>query len=199
MANQEYESLVSNETWELVELPAGCTPIGCKWVFKVKYNSKGIVERFKARLVAKGYSQKYGLDYEETFSPVVRFTSIRMLLAFAVQHNMLIHQMDVVAAFLNGSLQEDIYMEQPDGYVQAKNEQLVCKLKKSLYGLKQASRCWNAVLNDFLKLIEFEQSVADPCVYVKKTKDHLVIVAVYVDDLIIIANTPEEMGRFVLR
>ena len=194
-ANQEYESLVSNETWELVELPAGCIPIGCKWVFKVKYNSKGTVERFKARLVAKGYSQKYGLDYEETFSPVVRFTSIRMLLAFAVQHNMLIHQMDVVAAFLNGSLQEDIYMEQPDGYVQAKNEQLVCKLKKSLYGLKQAPRCWNAVLNDFLKSIEFEQSVADPCVYVKKTKDHLVIVAVYVDDLIIIANTSEEMAK----
>ena len=117
-ATQEYESLISNETWELVELPAGCTPIGCKWVFKIKYNGEGTVERFKARLVAKGYTQKYGLDYQETFSPVVRFTSIRMLLAFAVQHSMLIHQMDVVAAFLNGSLQEDIYMEQPDGYVQ---------------------------------------------------------------------------------
>ena len=139
-ANQECESLVSNEAWELVELPAGCIQIGCKWMFKVKYNSKGTVERFKARLVAKGYSQKYGLDYEETFSPVVRFTYIRMLLVFAVQHNMLIHQMDVVAAFLNRSLQEDIYMEQPDGYVQAKNEQMICKLKKSLYGLKQAPR-----------------------------------------------------------
>ena len=192
-ANQEYESLISNETWELVELPVGCTPIGCKWVFKIKYNSEGTVERFKARLVAKGYTQKYGVDYEETFSPVVRFTSIRMLLAFAVQHSMLIHQMDVVAAFLNGSLQEDIYMEQPDGYVQAGNEQMVCKLKRSLYGLKQAPRCWNEVFSEYLRSIGFEQSVADPCVYVKN-KGHLVV-AVYVDDLIIIANTAEEMRK----
>ena len=125
----------------------------------------------------------------------MRFTSIRMLLAFAVQHGILIHQMDVVAAFLNGSLQKDTYMEQPDGYVQAGNEQMVCKLKRSLYGLKQAPRCWNAVFSEYLKPIRFEQSVTDPYVYAKKNKGHLVIVAVYVDDLIIIANTAEEMTR----
>ena len=169
-ADSKYESLITNKTWELVELPAGCTPIGCKWIFKVKYDKDGRVERFKGRLVAKGYAQQYGIDYEETFSPVVRFSSIRTLLAFAVQHNLLIHQMDVVSAFLNGKLQEDIYMQQPEGYVQAGNEQLVCKLKRSLYGLKQSPRCWNAVLNDYLKSIGFEQSGADPCVYIKRTQ-----------------------------
>ena len=167
-ADSEYESLISNETWELVELPTGCTPIGCKWIFRIKYDSSGRVNRFKGRLVAKGYAQKQGIDYEETFSPVVHFSSIRTILAFAVQHNMLIHQMDVVAAFLNGNLQEDLYMQQPNGYVQAGNEQLVCKLKKSLYGLKQSKRCWNIVFNDYLKSIDFEQSTADPCVYIKK-------------------------------
>lgn len=109
-ADSEYESLISNETWELVELPACCTSIGCKWIFRIKYDSSGRVNRFKGCLVAKGHAQIEGIDYEETFSPVVRFSSIRTILAFALQYNMLIHQMDVVAAFLNGNLQEDIYM-----------------------------------------------------------------------------------------
>ena len=137
-ADSEYESLIENQTWDLVELPDGRKPIGCKWVFKVKHTSDGKVERFKARLVAKGYAQKYGIDYDETFSPVVRFSSIRALLAFAVQNDMLIHQMGVVTAFLNGELKEEIYMQQPDGYLQPGKEELVCKLKKSLYGLKQS-------------------------------------------------------------
>ena len=112
-ADTEYDSLIASETWELVELPQDRKAIGCKWVFKVKYGSDGKMERFKGRLVAKGYAQRYRIDYEETFSPVVRFSSIRSLLAFAVQNEMLIHQMDVVSAFLNGKLDEEIYMEQP--------------------------------------------------------------------------------------
>ena len=162
-------------------------------MFKIKYDSNGSVDRFKGRLVAKGYAQKQGIDYEETFSPVVRFSSIRTILAFAVQHNMFIHQMDVVSAFLHSSLQEDIYMQQPDGYVKAGKEKLVCKLKMSLYGLKQSPRCWNTVLNDYLKSIEFKHSAADPCVYIKKNTTTLTIIAVYVDDLIVITNTVEEM------
>ena len=112
-------------------------------MFKTKQDCNGKVERYKARLVAKSYTQKHGVDYDETFSPVVRYSSIRALLAFAVQNKMLIHQMDVVTAFLNGTLEEEIYMEQPPGYVREEREQLVCKMKKSLYGLKQSSRCSN--------------------------------------------------------
>ena len=162
-ADQEYHSLMENDTWELTKLPEGRKPIGSKWVFKVKYRSDGTVERFKGRLVAKGFAQTY--DYDETFSPVLRFSSIRALLAFAVQNDMLIHQMDVVTAFLNGKLDEEIYMHQPDGYVVQGKEHLVCRLKKSLYGLKQSPRCWNTVFQQYMESIGFEQSPADSCVY----------------------------------
>ena len=138
-ADQEYHSLMENDTWELTKLPEGRKPIGSKWVFKVKYRSDGTV--------------------------VVRFSSIRALLAFAVQNDMLIHQMDVVTAFLNGKLDEEIYMHQPDGYVVQGKEHLVCRLKKSLYGLKQSPRCWNTVFQQYMESIGFEQSPADSCVY----------------------------------
>ncbi len=191
-ADSEYNSLIENKTWRLVELPPGRKTIGCKWVFRAKYDSEGRVKRFKARLVAKGYAQKYGIDYDETFSPVVRFSSIRTLLAFAVQNNMVVHQMDVVTAFLNGQLDEDIYMRQPEGYAQPGKEHLVCKLEKSLYGLKQSPRCWNKALRDKLVKLGFIQISADPCVFVKE-EDTLVIIAVHVDDLIILAEDDQEM------
>jgi len=191
-ADIEYASLIENDTWELVELPKGRSAIGCKWIFKVKHDSEGQVERFKGRLVAKGYSQKYKIDYDETFSPVVRFSSIRTLLAYAVQRGMIIHQMDVVTAFLNGELNEEIYMQQPPGYIQSGKERLVCKLKKSLYGLKQSPRCWNATFREYLNSVGFKESSADPCVFIRKGK-YLSIIAVYVDDLILITETPDEM------
>ena len=191
-ADSEYKSLMENETWDLVELPSDKTAIGCKWVFKVKHKSDGTVERFKGRLVAKGYAQKFGFDYLETFCPVVRFSSVRALIAFAVQNDMLIHQMDVITAFLNEDLDEDIYMQQPDGYVQCGSEHLVCKLKKSLYGLKQAPQCWNLAFKKHMESIGFRQTTADPCVYVR-FGDAIAIVAVYVNDLILITKTPTEM------
>lgn len=191
-ADSEYESLLENETWKLVELPPDRKPIPCKWVFKVKIGSEGQIERFKSRLVAKGYSQKYGIDYDETFSPVVRFSSIRALLAFAVKNGMFIHQMDVVTAFLNGKLDQELYMEQPEGYVKPGEEHLVCKLNKSLYGLKQSPRCWNMELRSYLESIGFMQSASDPCVFVRSTRE-LSILAVYVDDLILITESQEEM------
>ena len=154
-ADSEYEALLQNETWELVELPEDREAIGCKWVFKIKYTSSGEVERFKGRLVAKGYAQKHGIDFDETFSPVVRFSSVRALPAFGVQKDMLIHQMDVVTAFLNGELSEEIYMQQPDGYVIPGKEHLVCKLKKSLYGLKQSPRCWYNAFHMYVESIGF--------------------------------------------
>ena len=136
----------------------------------MKYDSNGQVERFKGRLVAQGYSQKYGIDYDETFSPVTRFSSICTLLAFAVEMGMQIHQMDVVTAFLNGDLKEEIYMQQPSGYIQPDKNGLVCKLKKSLYGLKQSPRCWNEKLCEHLKSLGFKESVADPVYLFDKRK-----------------------------
>ena len=189
--DSEVDSLLESETWELVELPPDRKPIGCKWVFKVKHGSDGSVEWLKGQLVAKGCSQKYGIDYDETYSPVVRFSSIRGLLAFAVQNSMLIHQMDVVTAFLNGKLDEEIYMAQLDGYVEAGKEHLVCKLKKSVYGLKRSPWCWNRAFSEYLESIGFEQSAADPCVYIRSTEP-ITIIAVYVDDLILITK-PEEV------
>eukprot|EP00731_Ephydatia_muelleri_P020359 Em0013g86a len=194
-ADSEYQSLMQNETWERVELPKGRKPVGCKWVFKAKRGSDGKVQRFKARLVAKGFTQKHGIDYDETFSPVVRFTSVRTLLAFAVQNGMMVHQMDVVTAFLNGTLEEEIYMEQPPGYIKKGEEHLVCKLKKSIYGLKQSPRCWNKVFNEYMTSLSYEQCAADPCVLVRTEGTETTIIAVYVDDLIIIAKNPETMER----
>ena len=153
-----------------------------------------MVHRYKGRLVAKGYAQKYGVDYDETFSPLVRFSSIRALLAFAVQNDVLVHQMDVVTAFLNGTLKEEIYMQQPEGYAQPGSEHLVCKLKRSLYGLKQSPRCWNSSFTEFLEFIGFEQNTADPCVFARTKGDDFTVVAVYVDDLIVIAKTLDKMN-----
>ena len=190
----EYNSLIENKTWKLVELPPGRKAIGCKWVFKLKHDVDERVERFKARLVAKGYAQKYGIDYDEIFSPVVRFSSIRLLLAFAVQRDFLIHQMDVETAFLNGKLDEEIYMQQPEGYVKPGEEHLVCKLEKSLYGLKQSSRCWNKAFKESIEKLGFTQASADPCVFIRK-KDTLTIIAIHVDDLMILAKNILEMQR----
>ena len=162
-------------------------------MFKAKYGNDGKIDRFKRHLVAKGYAKKYDVDYDKTFSPVVCFSSIWVLLAFAVHNEMLIHQMDVVTAFLNGQLEEEIYIEQPDGYIRS-GKKLVCKLNKSLYGLKQSLRCWNTALRKYMETIHFKPSNADPCVYVRSGED-MTIVAVYVDDLIIITKTPEETRK----
>ena len=143
---RELDSLKNNNVWDLTTLPAGKKAIGSKWVYKVKTNSDGSIERYKARLVAKGFNQKFGSDYDETFCPVVRLESLRNLIALSAKHKLQLHHVDVHTAFLNGTLQEEVYMEQPVGYVRKGEEHLVCRLKKSIYGLKQGSRCWNSVL-----------------------------------------------------
>ena len=127
--------------------------------------------------MAKGYAQKYGIDYDEIFSPVVRFSSMRFLIAFAVQHDMLIHQMDVETAFVNGKLGEEIYMQQPEGYVKPGEKYLVCKLEKSLYGLKQSSPCSNKAFRERVEKIGFTQATTDPCVFIRK-EDTLTIIAI---------------------
>lgn len=162
---EELNNLQSNQTWELVPKPANTKPIGCKWVFKRKLSAEGEVVKFKARLVAKGYSQVPGKDFSETFSPVIKIKSIRILLALAIELDMEIHQMDITAAYLNGTLKEDIYMLQPEGMQQQGKEHLVCHLKRSLYGLKQAGREWNECFDTFLKEFGLLRSKSDPCIY----------------------------------
>ncbi len=157
---EEYDSLVVNNTWTLVPFPKGRKPISCKWVFKIKHGVDGEVEHYKARLVARGFTQTFGMDYNETFAPIVKFVSIRCILALVAIEDMEIHQMDLKTAFLNGDHEEEIYMEQPEGFTQ-EGEHLVCKLHKSLYGLKQFPRAWNQKLDAFLKSIEFVRSDAN--------------------------------------
>ena len=144
---KEMESIHSNEVWDLVELPKDRKLVGNKWVFKNKTKADGLIERYKARLVAQGFPQKQGLDYDETFSPVIRFETFRSLVATAIQHCLKLHQLDITAAFLNGHLEEEVFMKQPEGFVEEGNEHLVCRLKQSLYGLKQSPRCWNSTLD----------------------------------------------------
>ena len=194
-ADSEYSSLMENQTWDLVKLPEGHSIVGGKWVFRVKYDGNGKVNCFKGRLVAQGFSQRHGVDYEEIFSPVVYLSSIRTLLAFAAKKKLHVHQMDVVSAFLNGDLKEEIYMKQPPGYVQLGKENLVCKLRKSIYGLKQSPRCWNQKLCDHLKSLGFKESGADSCVFIKNESNNLKIIAVYVDDLILIAKSLNEIQQ----
>ena len=152
---------MQNKTWRLVDLPKGKNVVGCKWVFKVKRNADGDLSRYKARLVAQGYSQEAGQEYEEVFAPVARYSSIRSVLAIANQLDLEVHQMDVKTAFLNGDLENEIYMEQPEGYVGKSRPNMVCKLQKSLYGLKQSARCWNVAKDRFLKDAGYVQSSAD--------------------------------------
>jgi transposase InsO family protein len=177
-AKEEYDSIIKNKTWSLVDLPPGRKAIGCKWVFKVKYDSKGNVERYKCRLVAKGYSQVEGIDFNETFAPVAKFNSIRLLLALAAQYDLEIHQMDVKTAFLNGELEEEIYMEQPNGFVIKGKENKVCKLQRSLYGLKQAGRSWYQKIDSCFEEIGLKRTHADNCVYQRLEGGAIIIIAI---------------------
>ncbi|KAL6211362.1 hypothetical protein ACLB2K_016589 [Fragaria x ananassa] len=158
--NAEIQALQSNRTWSLVPLPVHKKPVGCKWVYQIKYHPDGTVDRFKARLVAKDYSQIEGVDYRETFAPVAKLTTVRVLLSIASLRGWHLHQLDVNNAFLNGDLFEDVYMQLPPGYGR-KGETRVCKLHKSLYGLKHASRQWFLKFSTALKAAGFRQSCAE--------------------------------------
>ncbi|KAK9044682.1 hypothetical protein V6N11_058576 [Hibiscus sabdariffa] len=184
----EMDSMSDNQVWTLVEPPEGIKPIGCKWVFKKKTDMDGNVQTYKGRLVAKGYRQIHGIDYDETFSTVAMFKSIRILLAIAAFHDYEIWQMDVKTAFLNGKLEEDVYMTQPEGFVTPENAGKVCKLQRSIYGLKQASRSWNLRFNEAIKEFGFIRNEDEPCVYKKFSGSIVSFLILYVDDILIIGN-----------
>ncbi|KAK8523044.1 hypothetical protein V6N12_073755 [Hibiscus sabdariffa] len=184
----EMDSMSENQVWTLVEPPEGIKPIGCKWVFKKKTDMDGNVQTYKGRLVAKGFRQIHGVDYDETFSPVAMFKSIRILLAVAAFHDYDIWQMDVKTAFLNGKLEEDVCMTQPEGFVTPENVGKVCKLQRSFYGLKQASRNWNLRFNEAIQEFGFIRNEDEPCVYKKFSGSIVSFLILYVDDILIIGN-----------
>lgn len=161
---EEYAALMRNNTWTLVNLPPGRRAIGCKWVFRLKENPDGSINKYKARLVAKGFHQQEGFDFNETFSPVVKPVTIRLILTLALTNKWSIQQIDVNNAFLNGLLDEEIFMVQPQGFVDA-NKELVCKLNKALYGLKQAPHAWYERLSNTLLEFGFQASRCDPSLF----------------------------------
>ncbi|KAJ9556278.1 hypothetical protein OSB04_010892 [Centaurea solstitialis] len=184
-----------NQTWELVPRPRDIKPISCKWVYKIKRRPDGSIERYKARLVARGFSQQYGLDYDETFSPVAKITTVRVLLALAASKDRKLWQMDVKNAFLHGELDREIYMDQPKGFEDPTNSNHVCKLRKALYGLKQAPRAWYGKIVEFLTRSGCSVAHADPSLFIKERDGKLAIVLVYVDDLIITGDDEREIHQ----
>ncbi|GJR90890.1 retrovirus-related pol polyprotein from transposon TNT 1-94 [Tanacetum coccineum] len=189
----EFERL---EVWELVPPPDKAFVISLKWIYKVKLDELGGILKNKARLVARGYRQEEGIDFEESFAPVARLEAIRIFLAFAAHMNMVIYQMDVKIAFLNGNLREEVYVSQSDGFADPDKPNYVYKLKKALYGLKQAPRAWYDMLSSFLISNDFSKGSVDPTLFIRREGKELLLVQIYVDDIIFAASTPELCDLF---
>ena len=194
----EYNALMKNNTWQLVPPRPGINVIDSKWVFKVKENSDGSIERYKApRLVAKGFRQRYGQDYEDTFSPVVKPTTIRLLLSLAVSRGWHMRQLDIQNAFLNGILEEEVFMRQPPGFEDSTRPSHLCHLKKALYGLKQVPRAWHARLSSVLGSLRFRPSTADTSLCILSRADLTMFLLVCVDDIIVISSSTSATDRLL--
>jgi len=197
---EEIASIEKNQSWNLVETPQDKRPIALRWIDKVKVNPKGEVVRHKARFVAKGYLQWAGIDYGEVFAPVARLETIRVVVSFATHSDWSMHQLNVKSAFLNGPLEEDVYVMQPQGFEVRGQEHKVFKLKKALYGLKQAPRAWNQRIDSFLKQIGFQRCISECGVYIKcwndKVKNDKLIIYLYVDDLLVTESNEEHITQF---
>jgi hypothetical protein len=183
--NFEFDALLRNQTWELVPHSRHLNVIGCRWIFKIKRKADGSIERYKARLVAKGYHQQLGVDFHETYSPVVKPATIRLVLSIAVCNNWTVHQLDVQNAFLHENLIEVVYMDQPPGFKHPQFPDHLCKLKRSLYGLKQAPRQWFSHLAAILIQFGFVGSKADLSLFVHTDTSSIIYILIYVDDIII--------------
>ncbi|GJU90139.1 retrovirus-related pol polyprotein from transposon TNT 1-94 [Tanacetum coccineum] len=197
--HDEMEALKQNCTWTLVPRPSASNIVGSKWVYRIKYHADGSVERFKARVVAQGFTQIPGLDYSHTFSPVVKASTVRIVLSLAVLHRWRLHQLDVKNAFLHGHLNETVYMEQPPGFIDPQFPNHVCKLSKALYGLKQAPRAWFHRLSSFLLAHGFVCSRADTSLFVFTKDSCIMYLLVYVDDLILTGNNESLLTSFTTR
>jgi hypothetical protein len=179
---EEYASIMKNDVWEVVPRPEGKKVVGSKWIYKVKHAADGSVDKYKARFVAKGFSQREGVDYEETFAPVARYSSIRAVISLAAEKGWRVHQMDVKTAFLNRVVEEEVYVEQPEGFEVDSRETHVCRLRRALYGLKQAPRAWYSRIDSYLREMGFQRSEADLNLYFLAGEVPLILV-LYVDDL----------------
>ena len=193
----EFNALLRTQTWNLVPRFSPMNVIGCKWVFRVKRNPDGSVSHYKARLVAKGFHQRPGIDYQETFSPVIKPTTIRVVLSLALSHDWPVHQLDVNNDFLHGHLMEEVYMSQPPGFVDPTRPDHVCRLHKSLYGLKQAPRAWFHELKSFIISLGFVNSRSDASLFVYSRNSHQVYFLVYVDDLLITGSSASLVQQII--
>ncbi|XP_029127967.1 uncharacterized protein LOC109802636 [Cajanus cajan] len=195
---EEYEALIKNNTWTLVDLPPGCNAIGCKWVFKSKFNADGSFHKHKARLIAKGYHQRAGFDFTDTFSPMVKPTTVRVVLTLALSKQWHMHQIDINNAFLHGTLKEIVYMNQPPGF-DSREKGKVCRLQKAIYGLKQAPRSWFQTLSHFLITMGFTAAKSDTSLFIKITQTFTLLVLVYVDDIIVTGSSKSEVVSLVTK
>jgi hypothetical protein len=196
--NTEFDALLKNHTWQLVPSSPSQNIIGCKWVFRIKRHADGSIERFKARLVAKGFHQQPGIDYGETYSPVIKPTTVRAILSIAISAGWAIRQIDIQNAFLHGHLSEDVFMAQPPGYQHPSYPNHVCKLKKAIYGLKQAPRAWFSRLSSRLLQLGFHGSLSDSSLFIYKSKSFTMFILIYVDDIIITCSNPTEIDELLL-
>ncbi|WKA10803.1 hypothetical protein VitviT2T_028358 [Vitis vinifera] len=196
---KEFSALQRNNTWHLVPPPSNGNIIGCKWVYKLKYKPDGTVDRYKARLVAQGFTQTLGLDYFETFSPIVKASTIRIILVVALSFNWSVHQLDVQNAFLHGTLEEHVFMHQPPGFINSQFPSHVCKLNKALYGLKQAPRAWYTKLSTSLLGWGFQASRADSSMFIHHSTHDVLILLIYVDDILVTGSNSAQVSSFITR
>ena len=194
--DEEMRSLMDNNMWTLIDKPRGRLIVNNKWVYEAKLKTDGTVDKYKAKLVAKGYTQKQGIDYSETFSPVARFDTISMVMSVAASEGLKLSQFDVKRAFLYGEVEDDIYMHQIEGYDDGSGK--MCKLKKSLYGLKQASRCWNKKFTPFLEKHGIQPSDANSCLFIGTLNDSKLMLMVYVDNGLVACENNSFLNRFMI-
>lgn len=186
---EEYNSILVNDVWEVVSRPQVRYVVGSRWIYKIKYAMDDSIEKYKARFVAKGYAQKEGIDYEETFGPVARHTSIRTVISLVARMGWEIHQMYVTTTFLDGVIEEEVYIEQPEGFETHEKKSHVCRLKKALYGLKQAPRVWYGRIDGYLQKMGFVKSDMDLNLYYLVVESEPLILVLYMDDLFLTGSS----------
>jgi hypothetical protein len=193
----EFNALVENSTWQLIPRPPGANVVSGKWVYKHKFHSDGSLSRHKARWVVRGFSQEHGIDYDETFSPVVKPSTIRIILSLAVSSRWPIHQLDIKNAFLHGFLSEVVYCQQPKGFEDPSHPDHVCLLRKSLYGLKQPPRAWFTRFATFITSVRFVSSKSDASLFIYHSSTDVAYLLLYVDDTVLTASSDAFLHKII--